>query len=76
MRNGRPGMDINAIQAELQEFAGQQKVKVKADRALERAVSLRETDQGYTVAFNPGRIRSQRLWELHLEWVRKVISGG
>lgn len=54
-------VEINTgkIQAELQELAGESKVKVKLNKSQDIALSCRETDNSYSFSFNPKKIRNQ-----------------
>lgn len=69
-------MEINIpkIQAELQELAGEGKVKVKTNNHLAVGLSIRETDDRVDITFNPKRIRSQEKLEEHLVMCRESFT--
>ena len=69
-------IDTQKIQGELQELAGRKpKVKVGLSHRLQVATSIRETDQGVKVKFNPKRFRSPAKYEDHLNFCREAVGG-
>jgi len=66
-------LNIPKIQAELQELAGEQKVKVKTNNHLVVSCSIRETDNRVDITFNPKRIRSPKRLDEHLAICRESI---
>lgn len=67
-------IDVQPIMSELQELNGQETVKVKLNRKLEVASSIRITDNGYQIQLNPRKIRSEATLEKHLNICRKAIG--
>lgn len=67
-------MDINKIQAELQDLAGDMRVKVKLNKHQDIALSSRETDNGYVFSFNPSKIRSPQKLENLLNDCRRDVT--
>ena len=68
-------IDIRPIQSELEELIGEAKVKVKVklDKHLHVACSVRQTDRAYLVRLNPTRIRSPQKLDNHLNFCRQAI---
>ena len=70
-------MKINPdpIKSELQELTENESVKVKLDRKLDTASSIRVSDGAYEVRLNPSKIRSEATLEKHLGYCRRAIGG-
>lgn len=74
-------MDINiqSIQAELQELAGESKVKVSLSKSLPVASSIREYDikrkHGFDIKLNPNKFRNPAKLETHLNMCREAVAG-
>ena len=68
-------MDIDTVmlQAELQEFTGKEHVKVKLDKHLAVASSIRQDDKGYLIRLNPNKFRSPKKLEAHLNMCREAV---
>lgn len=69
-------IDARKIESELQELAGQTRIKVKLNNHLPVACSSRETDKGYSITFNPKRYRSPRKLEEHIQGLREDMVWG
>lgn len=68
---------IQAIEAELQELAGNdQKVTVRLDTKLKFTSSTRFTDKQIKVRLNPKKITTRTILDKQLERIRKDIVGG
>ena len=67
-------IDTKPIQSELQELAGSIPVKVKLDKHMDVATSIRETGKGFLVRFNPARFRSPKKLEAHLTMCRDAVG--
>lgn len=68
-------VDPQKIEGELQELAGNIKVKVRLDKHLALACSTRETDDIITIRFNPKNIRSVKRLEELLNKCRDTAVG-
>jgi len=69
-------IDAQKIQGDLQELAGNKpKVKVGLTSRLPVATSIRETDQGIAIKFNPKRFRSPAKFNEHLNMCREAVGG-
>ena len=68
-------MKINTqkIQAELQELAGNASVKIKLDKHIDVASSIRESDKGYVIKLNPNKFRVPKKLEEHLQLFRDSV---
>ena len=66
-------LDAKVIEAQLQELTAE-KVKVKLNKHLDIATSIRETDNGYAIQLNPGKIRSQDKLDKQLNFCRGAIT--
>jgi len=66
-------LDAKVIEAQLQELTVE-KVKVKLDKQLDIATSIRETDNGYVIQLNPSRIRNQDKLDKQLNFCRGAIT--
>jgi len=69
-----PWLNIEQIEAELQELAGEHRVRVKRDDRLDVAVSIRETDECFDITFNPRRFKSPKKLEELLAMCREAIT--
>lgn len=67
-------INLQTIQAELQELAGKNSVKVKLDKHMDIANSIRETDMGFSIRLNPTRLRSPKKLEEHIQMCREAVS--
>jgi hypothetical protein len=65
-------LDIKALQGKLQDI--DPTVKVRLDRRQDVATSIKETDSGSIITFNPARFRSPKKLEEHLNWCKEQIS--
>jgi len=68
-------IDINPIQTELNELAGNRKVKIKLDKRMDISTSVSETDQGFYIRLNPTRINTPKQLENHLNMCREAVGG-
>lgn len=68
-------INTKALQAELQVLANPTRVKVKLDRHIDIACSIRETDNGFHIRLNPKRIRTPGKLEEHLDFCREAVGG-
>lgn len=67
-------IDLEPIKTELQDLAGNCKVKVKLDKRMSPASSIRQTDNGFDVRLNPSRFRSQNKLDTHLQYCRDAVT--
>ena len=67
-------LDAQAIRAELQELAGNENVRVKLDKTLHVACSIRQTDHSYDITLNPDRVSSSQQLEQHLNMCRQAVT--
>lgn len=76
MSKSKPLDTLNraALQEELQELAGDRKVRVRLDPQGAGAVGVRETDRGIEVYLNPGQIRTEKRLQGHINWLRTQIA--
>lgn len=70
----KPDININLISTELQELAGRLKIKVKLNKHLPVASSVKVTDAGYFILINPSRFRTERKLNEHWNWWREKVS--
>lgn len=63
-------LDKEAPQEELQELAGDRKVRVRIDPQEACAAGVRETDRGIDIYFNPKQIRSEVRLQEHINWIK------
>ena len=67
-------IDVQLIQGELQELAGDEKVKVKLNSKMDRATHIKISDKGYDIQLNPKRFRSPNKLERHLQECRRAVA--
>ena len=76
----RPMPDFNIdtaiLQGQLEELTGPNTVKVKLNKHIDTASSVRCTDGGYVLQLNPYKIRSQAKLDKHLELARQIMGVG
>jgi len=63
-------LDRATLQEELQELAGDRKVRVRIDPQGAYATGVRETDRGILVYLNPRQIKSEARLQGHINWVK------
>lgn len=67
-------LDTKHIKDELQELAGNEKVRVKLDKTLQVTSSIKQTDHSFDIRLNPSRIRTEQQLERHLGYCRQAIT--
>ncbi len=67
-------LDEMALQQDLQELAGDRKLRVRIDPQGACAAGVRETDKGIEVYLNPQQIRTEKRLQGHINWLRTQIA--
>lgn len=67
-------IDTKAFEAELEALASPVKVKVKLDKRMDIATSIKETDKGFHIRLNPNKLRSPERLKEHLAFCREAVG--
>jgi len=67
-------IDINPIRSELQDLTGNCRVKVKLDKRMDVASSIRQHDKGFDIRLNPKRFHSQNKLDEHINMCRLAVT--